>query len=69
MFLGTFQENFREFPCSITGRVTDRRRYCRERGGMEIPCKLTFSGKQKHIQNLGGSLMLISFHALNVFMH
>ena len=30
---------------SITGRMTDRRRYCRERGGMEIPCKLTFSGK------------------------
>ena len=30
---------------SITGRMTDRRRYCLERGGMEIPCKLTFSGK------------------------
>ena len=43
---------FLEHDGSITGRVTDRRRYCRERGGMEIPCKLTFSGKQKHIQKL-----------------
>ena len=40
---------FLEHNGSITGRVTDRRRYCRERGGMEIPCQLTFSGKRKHI--------------------
>ena len=43
---------FLEHDGSITGRVTDRRQYCHERGGMEIACKLTFSGKRKHIQKL-----------------
>ena len=32
----------------ITGKVTGRRRYCHQWGGMEIPCELLFVGKRKH---------------------
>ena len=42
---------FLEHDGSITGKVTGRRRYCHQ-GGMEIPCKLTYSGKWKHIRKL-----------------
>ena len=37
---------------SITGKVTGKRRYCRQRGGMEIPCELTYTGKRKNIWKL-----------------
>ena len=37
---------------SISGTVTNTRRYCTQRGGMEIPCELTFSGKRKNIRKL-----------------
>ena len=43
---------FLEHDGTVTGRVTDRRRYCRPRGGLEIPCELTFTGKRKHIRKL-----------------
>ena len=43
---------FLEHDGCITGKVTSRRRYCHQRGGMEIPCQLLFVGKQKHIQKL-----------------
>ena len=43
---------FLEHGGSITSRDTGRRRYCCERGGMEIPCQLTFTGKRKHITTL-----------------
>ena len=36
----------------ITGKVTGRRQYCHQRGGMEIPCHLLFVGKRKHMQKL-----------------
>ena len=39
---------FLEHDSTITGKVTDRRRYCHLRGGMEVPCELTFTGKGKH---------------------
>ena len=36
-----FLEHDGRFP----GKVTDRRQHCCESGRMEIPCRLTFSGK------------------------
>jgi hypothetical protein len=36
----------------ITGEITSNRRYCHEKGGMEVPCDLTFVGKRKHIGKL-----------------
>ena len=43
---------FLEHDGCITGKVTGRRRFCHQRGGMEIPCQLLFVGKRKHIQKL-----------------
>ena len=37
---------------SITGEVKSKRRHCQEKGGMEIPCQLTFVGEKNHIQKL-----------------
>ena len=37
---------------SISGIVTNKRRYCTQRGGMEIPCQLTFLGTRKNIRKL-----------------
>ena len=37
---------------SISGVVTGARRHCREAGGMEIPCELTFCGKRAHVAKL-----------------
>ena len=36
----------------ITDEVTGLRRYCREVGGMEIPCALQFSGAPRNVQIL-----------------
>ena len=36
----------------ITGKVTGRRQYRHQRGGMEITCHLLFVGKRKHMQKL-----------------
>ena len=43
---------FLEHDGSITRKVTHKQRYCCERGGMEIPCQLTFSWKRKHSKKL-----------------
>ena len=43
---------FLEHDGCITGKVTGRRWYCHQRGGMEIPCELLFVGKWEHIQKL-----------------
>ena len=43
---------FLEHGGTIAGKVTSTRRYCKERGGMEIPCELTYCGKRKHIRKL-----------------
>ena len=37
---------------SIEACITGPRQYCREAGGMEVPCKLRFTGKRKHIKRL-----------------
>ena len=37
---------------SIEGTVSGVRRYSRVAGGMEIPCKLVFQGKKRHITKL-----------------
>ena len=37
---------------TIMGKVTSTRRYCKERGGMEIPCELAYCRKRKHIRKL-----------------
>ena len=44
---------------TITATIKGPRRYCREAGGMEVPCELIFTGKRKHIKKLEG---LISDH-------
>ena len=43
---------FLEHNGTIEACVTQSRRYCREVGGMEIPCRLRFTGKRKHIKKL-----------------
>ena len=40
----------------ITGEISGVRRYCREVGGMEIPCVLQFSGTTRNIQILRRAL-------------
>ena len=37
---------------TITGKVTEWRRYCHLRGGMEVPGELAFTGRRKHIRKL-----------------
>ena len=49
---------------SISGEVTGNRRYCRERGGMEVPCDLTFVGKRKHIEKLKNYLQTRQFSCI-----
>ena len=39
-----------EITCEVTG--VDKRRSPLVQGGMEIPCKLTFIGKKKHIKKV-----------------
>ena len=58
---------FLEHDGSITDRVTYRSRYCRESGGMEISCKLTFSGKQVHIQKLRRFFDVHQFSCIECF--
>ena len=57
---------FLEHNGTITGKVTDKRRYYRERGGLEIPCELTFTGKKKHIAKLRTFLETHKFSCTSV---
>ena len=55
---------FLEHDGSITGKVTSKRRFCRQRGGMEIPCEITFTGKKKHIEKLKYFLEMHNFSCI-----
>ena len=42
---------FLEHDGSITGTVTNKRCYCHQKGGMEIPCKLIYSENRNTFVN------------------
>ena len=50
----------------IEGLVIGSRRHCREAGGMEIPCRLTFTGKKNHIAKL--RQLIISLNSQTIFV-
>ena len=51
---------------TIEGLVIGSRWHCTEAGGMEIPCRLTFTGKKKHIARL--RQLIISLKSQTLFV-
>ena len=51
---------------TIEGLVTGSQRYCRKAGGMEIPCRLTYTGKRKHIAKL--KRLIINLNSQTIFV-
>ena len=51
---------------TIEGLVIGSRRHCREAGGMEIPCRLTFTGKKKYMARLRH--LIISLNSQTIFV-
>ena len=51
---------------TIEGLVIGSRRHYRQAGGMEIPCRLTFTGKKKRNTEL--RQLIISLNSLTIFV-
>lgn len=50
--ISTYFHFFTIHSGEVRGEVTGPRRYCKEAGGMEIPCKLTATGGKKMVERL-----------------
>ena len=57
---------FLQHDRTIEGLVTGSRQHCREAGSMEIPCRLTFTGKKKLIAKL--KWLIINLNSQTIFV-